>query len=295
MGNDMKHLSKIIALDIKAAIQAFNADDFDSANTFANRAMANAVMGKNRELILPGFFMKDLVISYGIIQVHRGSALATAKTVGNKHLKVLEKMLDKEKMDENELWSLFYKMSLELRDFLKSNFEKDTYTSDDYEFSHEAFIWLLSYLKEKKALLSNPKNHLLKGIINEMDRIFKVHGGFESEVYAISMLKALDRYYDYFRVAYRTNETIEEEKVKSVIFPYIDQIVSIVSSGKNDLNEIMEVLWKLVSGWRKFFIEYMELQPRGVAVEKAIELPEEAKRKLTESVTKALEGEVKVK
>jgi hypothetical protein len=128
-----------------------------------------------------------------------------------------------------------------------------------------------------------------------MDRIFKVHGGFESEVYAISMLKALDRYYDYFRVAYRTDGTIDEEKVKSVIFPYIDQIVSIVSSGKIDVNEIMEVLWKLVSGWRKFFIEYMELLPRGVAVEKAIELPEEAKRKLTESVTKALEGEVKVK
>jgi hypothetical protein len=291
----MKHLSQIIKLDIKAAIKAFEADDFDHMNIFANRAMANAIMGKKKELILPGFFMKDLALSYGIIQARRGTALQTAKVVGNRYLKSLEKMVDKGELNDKELWEIFYKLSLDLRVFLRSDFEKEAYTSDDPEFAHSAFIWLLKYLKQRKDVLLNPRNLLFKGIINEMDRIFKVHGGFKSEIYAISMLKALDRYYDYFRSAYRTNGTIDEEKVKSLIFPYVDEITSIVSSQRVNMSKMMRVLWELVSKWRKFFIEYMELRRPGIAIEKAIELPEEAKRKLTESVTKALEREVKAK
>jgi hypothetical protein len=57
---------------------------------------------------------------------------------------------------------------------------------------------------------------------------------------------------------------------------------------------VTETLWELVKAWRQFFIEYMEL-PRPTKVERGIELPEEAKRKITESVTKALEKEIGVR
>lgn len=291
----MKHLSQIIKMDLKAAIQAFEADDFDSMNVFANRSMANAIMGKTKNLILPGFFMKDLALIYGIIKAYRGSTLSTAKVIGTKHLKSLEKMLSQEKLSEKELWKFFYRLNLDLKEFLKDDSEKNVYTSDDPEFSHAAFMWLLNHLKEGKTLLLNPKNRLLKGTLNEMDRIFKVHGGLESEIYAISMLKALDRYYDYFRFAHKIDGVIDEERVKSKIFPYVDEITSIVSSRRVSMSRMMKTMWELVSEWRKSFIEYTELRRRGIAVEKAIELPEEAKRKLTESVTKALEREVKVK
>jgi hypothetical protein len=244
---------------------------------------------------LPGFFLKDLALSFGIIQARRGTALHTAKVVGNRHLKSLEKMVDTGKMNDKEFWELFYKSCLDLRVFLRSDFEKEAYPSDDPEFSHAAFVWLLNYLKQRKTVLLDPRNLLFKGVINEMDRIFKVHGGFQSEIYAISMLKALDRYYDYFRRAHSPKGTIDENKAKSMIFPYVDEITSIVSSRRVNMSKMMGVLWELVSGWRKFFIEYMELGRPGIAVEKAVELPEEAKRKLTESVTKALEGEVKAK
>ena len=93
-----------------------------------------------------------------------------------------EEMLEKEDLNAKEFWKFFYRLSLELKDFLRDDFEKNAYASEDPEFSHVAFIWLLNHLKERKTVLLNPKNALLRGTINEMERIFKVHGGYESEI-----------------------------------------------------------------------------------------------------------------
>jgi translation initiation factor 2 alpha subunit (eIF-2alpha) len=58
------------------------------------------------------------------------------------------------------------------------------------------------------------------------------------------------------------------------------------------INEADALLWNLVKTWRELFIQFGELLPPGVALQKGIELPEDLKKKLTESITKTLEKEM---
>jgi hypothetical protein len=132
---------------------------------------------------------------------------------------------------------------------------------------------------------------LLEGTINEMDRIFKVHGSLENGFYTLSMLRALQRYYSYFAIAYKKEDKIDESEVKK-IFPYIERIKKILLAEKLDINEVTNVVCELTTKWRMLFIRYMEIQPT-IGIERAIQLPEEVKSRLTKSVTQAMEKEVK--
>jgi hypothetical protein len=285
-------LKKIIELDTKSAIQAFKANEFSIMNAFANRAMANAIMGKDKKLVLPGFFLKDIAMNYGIILVQPDSAISTAKTVGNSYMESLLGFMAKiDDVKLEDLWKSFFKFSLEIKEFLKDTFEKDNYSSDEPKFGNEAFLWLLNYLDESKEILVEPRNRLLEGTINEMDRIFKTHGSLENGFYCLSMMRALQRYHSYFGVAHKKEDKIDPSEVKK-IYPYIERIKKFLSNEKVDIDEVMNVVWELTSNWRLLFIRYMEIQP-SIAIERAIQLPEEVKSKLTKSVTQAMEKEVK--
>ncbi len=290
----MENINKIIELDIKAAVQAFKANDFSTMNTFANRSMANAIMGENKKLLLPGFFLKDLALTYGIIFAQKDSAISTAKTVGNSYLESVLSIT--RKPDEKKLgalWKEFFDFNLKIKTYLKDDFERDNYMSDDPNFSHEAFVWLLNRLDESKNVLVNPRSLLLEGTINEMERIFKVHGCVERDFYTLSMMKALQRYFSYFKIAYRKEDRLDEEVVKTV-FPHIEKMKKVLSNEKIEIEGIMDEVWNLTTKWRIFFIEYMEIKA-SISIEKAIQLPEEVKSRLTKSVTQAMEKEVKEK
>jgi len=288
----MENLKKIIELDTKSAIQAFKANEFSIMNAFANRAMANSIMGKDKKLVLPGFFLKDLAMNYGIILAQPDSAISTAKTIGNAYLQFLLDCVNKiEEIKLEDLWKTFFDFNLKIKEFLKDTFEKENYSSDEPKFGNEAFLWLLNYLDESKKILIEPRNRLFEGTINEMDRIFKVHGSLENGFYALSMLRALQRYYSYFGIAYKNDDKIDENEVKK-IYPYIERIKKVMLVEKFDINEVMDVVCELTASWRMFFIRYMEIQPN-IGIERAIQLPEEVKSRLTKSVTQAMEKEVK--
>ena len=148
------------------------------------------------------------------------------------------------------------------------------------------------FLKKNTEILFDKNNLLLKGILNEMNRIFRVYSGELSEIVLMSLVKALDRYYEYVRKIYeRPNNLIDEERVKQDVLPYIDQIEKVCRS-KLKLSEADSILWNLVRGWREFFIQRMELLTPTVRFERGVEMPKELKKKLSESVTKALEKEI---
>jgi hypothetical protein len=297
-GYKLAEVFQIVRCDIEASIKAFEANDFENMNMFTNRSMANAILGEDKKLVLPGFFMKELVIIFGALEARGGReqhAFSTAKTRGLAYVKLLSQTISEKDFDENKLWAEFHEANSELGKFLMNEFEEETYKEDN-TFSEYAFKWLMDFLEKEKHTLSRPENMLLKGILNDMDRIFRIHGGTLHETYAFSLVRALSRYYDYFIVAHRKNDgTIDEEKIQSMIFPHVEKIKSMYLTKETKALAVTEVLWELVKGWRELFIEYMELRRPTIEVERGVELPEEAKRKITESITKSLEKEVGVK
>jgi len=282
---------KPIEEDFKAAFEAFKSDSFGNMNIFSNRLMSNAIFNKNTKIFLPGFFMKDVATTFELLKTKQSpTAFSTAKSHGFSFIETLQKLLAS--LDEEQLWKEFHSFHNAVRKFEIDSFEEKTY-SDNPEFTKAAFSWLLSYLKTNRNILFDSNNLLLKGILNEMNRIFKVHSGVLSDTVIMSLIEALDRYYDYIRRIYVKPNTrfVDEEIVKNNIFSLIDQIEKIYATDLN-LPEADSVLWILVKGWREFYIQYMELPPLRVAVEKGIVLPEELKKKISEGITKTLEKEV---
>lgn len=287
----MSSLRKATEEDLRAALEAFRKDSFGDVNLFANRIMANAVFDTDTTLFLPGFFLKDAALIFGALKTReKAISYSTAKSHGFKFVEFLQKSLSSS-ITEEQLWKKFHGFLDIIRKFEMSEFEKASY-SDNPEFTKKAFSWLFDYLKKNTEILFDKNNLLLKGILNEMSRIFRVHSGGLSEIVLMSLVKALDRYYEYIRKIYeRPNNLIDEERVKRDVLPYIDQIKKVYRS-ELKLSEADSILWNLVRGWREFFIQRMELFTPTVRFERGIEMPEELKKKLSESVTKALEKKI---
>jgi hypothetical protein len=287
----MDSLKKVIEEDFKAAFEAFKSDAFDNMNVFANRIMSNTIFGDDPIIFLPGFFLKDVSFTFGVLKTRKSvAAFSTAKSHGFSFIENLGKLLSS--LDEEQLWKEFHVFNDKIRKFEMDEFEEKSY-SDNISFTEESYKWLISYLDSNKNMLLDPNNFLLKGIITEMIRIFRVHSGALSEMVLVYLLIALDRNYDYIcRVRERPDiRVINEQKVKECILPFVDQIVKAYNQGLK-IAEADVILWNLVKSWRELFVLYMELPPPGFALQKGIELPEELKKKLAEGLTKTLEKEM---
>jgi len=288
----MENLHRAIKEDMNAALEAFRNDSFDLVNIYANRIMSNAVFGSDTKVFLPGFFLKDVGWTFSVLKSReKPAAYSTAKSHGFKFIESLKESLSP--LDEEELWREFQSFNDVIRKFEMSDSEEGSYSGNP-EFTKNAFVWLLGFLKDNTNVLFDSRNLLFKGILNEMNRIFRVHSGGVAETVLMSLVKALDRYYDYFRRANeKPNKRIDEEKVKNEILPYVDRIEAVYMnpSGLN-LRDADAILWDLVKGWRCFFIQWMELPSVRLVPEKGIALPPELKKKLSESITRTLEKEI---
>lgn len=155
---------------------------------------------------------------------------------------------------------------------------------------------LARYLKENKELLLEEKNRLLDSILIELSRIINVHGLDRHTLVFYSLLIALKDYYRYLLYAESREGIIKDkEEFKRKIFPYLDKIVNLEPN--LDPGELYkqsnEILGDLASKWRSYFINYMEPVEREVIFERKppIEIPKEAKEKLTETIVEAIKRE----
>lgn len=283
--------------DLAAAVEAFRADNFDAMNVFANRIMSNAVIGGNRKLALPGFFLKDIAFDFGNLKALATTAtFSTAKSLADQYVSSLAEKSSESDFDENQFWADYHRYLERTFKYAMDEFEGEAYKTANPEFTHKSFIWLIQYLDRHKDTLLDPKNLLIKGVHNEMSRLLKVHGGEVADTYAISLIIALDRCNDYIRAT--ASEDAFPTRVKDEIMSYVEKIVQMFSgSGETtpEPDSVNSTLWELIYRWREYFLQYMERPRRLVQPEKGIELPEETRKKLTEAITKALESETKPK
>jgi hypothetical protein len=287
----MSELEKVITEDLKAAIAAFKDDSYDTANILANRIMSNAIFGQNSKIFLPGFFLKDVAFHFGLLKARSSSmAFSTAKSHGFTFVDSLSKQLPT--IDEKDLWNRFLLYNEKMRSFESTDWENKSY-SVNTKFTNESFKWLLTYLQQNKSALLDPRNFLIKGMINEMTRVYKAHSAELKDFASLYLIIALDRNYDYIcRIWNRPDmRLIDEEGVKKFIFPAVDKILSL-SLQEFKIEDVDALLWDLVRQWRESFILYGELLSPAVALQKGIEIPEELKRKLSDSLTKTLENQM---
>lgn len=292
----MRHLvTGPLLEDLKALHLACEQDDYENMNIFANRVMSNAIVEDNGKFLVIGFLLKDAAIEMMELTARKqASALATAKALVMKFVEKMDQLARSEDFKEDEIWSEYVDLSERIRKFHLLPIEEKSY-SDHHEFTRKVTEWILEHVEKNREILLESRNQLLTGALNELGRVYRIHGADKREIIILSLFTALDRVYDYARFASVRGADLDAERVQEATFPYLDRIIAIARTEPR-IEDVDALLCELVTKWREAFIRYMELRPRpGIAVEKGIQLPEETKKRITEAVTKALEAKEKAK
>ena len=277
---------QVIEQDVKAVYSAFQNDDFANMNLFSNRIMANAILSEDPRLTLLGFSLKEIARIYGGIKARKDlTTFATAKSLGDVYIRSINL-----KGDANEFWEQYHLFYNKIRQHQQDEYEKESY-KENIQFTRFAFHWLIQKLSEDRDMLFKDHNQFVRGILNEMGRIFRVHGGELVDLYTFSLVRALQLYYDYTN--YFSKKERKEVITKSVL-PYVDEMTKTLLRESVDPEEVTLLLQRIIVDWRIAYIHFME-RPRFVPIEKeeGVPITEETKRKISETVTKALEEEVK--
>ncbi len=283
----------IFQQDLKAVKNSLEKDDFDNLNIFANRVMSNSYIFNDLEKMICGFMLKDLaLILLPLEQVKSSKSKSTAKALAAGFFKKIYDQ-SKDQISTENLWSEYYKFSNAVRVNTLTEHEDVAYSGENNEFTHEAVKILLTKLEEKKNNLLNPSSLLLNGILNEIIRLYKVHGGQLSDEFAYALIAALERCHNYITAILGNTETFEEE-VNSKIIPEIQKITEIMKkveeNGGKWIREIDEKIFQLSKQWREYFVLYMEYGK--TAKERVIRIPDESRKKLTEAIARSLEEEL---
>lgn len=279
--------------NIEVASLYFKTEDFQLMNVLGNRIMSDSMFGNIRDFALFGFFVKQMALSYLNLKPRiNDSDFLDAKLVGEKYLENL--LAASENYDIVKSWSDYHNWNIKIIKYSTSDIEnnvKDIY-GDNPKITENVRHWLVDFFVTDREILYDSKNNFIKGIISEFQRVGLAYGYQVIDTIIFSCLVALDRYYEYFVFQHTTeNGLIDKETVKTTIFPYIDKIKQFSSSSEVDYEEVTHLLWQLIKSWRESFIHYIEL--RRETTPKPIELSKEAKKKLSETVSKALQKEVK--
>lgn len=280
-------ISQVIKQDLKAASSAFDSDDFRLMNIFANRIMSNSILGEDSRSTLVGFFLREIARIYGQIKAREELTIfTTAKSHGYAYIKSI-----KLENDVQAFWEQYHDFLDKTREYTLNKHEKESYEKD-IKFTHFAFSWLLERLDRDRTIFFNDKNQFLRGILNEMDRIFRCHGGELIDLYALSLLKALQLYYDYIDYFFGKDE--KHEIIEKSLLSYVNEITKALSKDTIDSKEVIHILRRIIVDWRLYFIYFME-RPQIVQIreEEKVPITEETKKKISEVVAKAFQEEVK--
>jgi len=280
------NILQVIEQDVKAAHSAFRSDDFALMNIFSNRIMSNAMLSEDSRLTLIGFCLKETSRIYERMKAREElTTFATAKSLGDVYIRTIDL-----KSDIKQFWEEYYLFRNKIRQYQQSKYEKESY-EENVDFTRFAFRWFIQKLDEDRGMLFKKNNQFVRGIQNEMGRIFCVHGGELVDLYALSLVRALQLYYDY--TDYFSKDERKEVINKSLL-PYVDEMAKTLAKGTVDHEEVSSLLRRIIVDWRMAYIHFME-RPRLVPIEreKGVPITEETKRKISETVTKALEEEVK--
>ena len=282
--------------NMEVAVLSFKVEDFQLMNIIGNRIMSDSLFGSSENFALFGFFVKQMALNYLNLKPRVSqSDFLDAKLVGEEYLDILLSSSNDININIDESWADYHRFNIRIQQYNDaSDIDKrikEIY-GDNPNITENIRHWLIDFLIKDREMLYDRKNNFLKGLISEFQRVGLAYDYGVTDTIIFSCLVALDRYYEYFVFQYTDeNGVLDTEKVKTTFFPYIDTVKQFSSSSELDYKEATHLLWQLIKSWRESFIYYTELPYK--TVQKPIELSKEAKKKLSEAVSKALQKEVK--
>jgi hypothetical protein len=295
IGECMDYPFDIFREDLQVAKNALEEEDFRTFSIISNRVMSNAIFGTERKFAIVGFMFREISMLLAQIKaITKPTPYSTALALAKEHLKKVLKDTSSPGFSEATLWPTYAKFLDQIRSYELPEFEAKTYRTD-YRFTRGVYSSLLAYLGSNKSRLLNPRNQMLNGILNEMVRVHRSHGGELPEVYVASVMYLLS-WCDQYPKAVANSQEEFEKMVNEEILPLVDRAI-VALKEPLDAETIGQLVWDLIRRWRYYFIEFMEQS--GTIIEtqrqKSIPLPEETKKKLSTAITKSLEEQVKKK
>ena len=281
--------------NMKVATLSFKMEDFQLMNVIGNRIMSDCLFGDNENFALFGFFVKQMALNYLNLKPRIAqSDFLGAKLIGEDYLGILLSTSLDVNIDMAKPWADYHEFNIKIQQYSASDIDKSIREiyGDNPNITENVRYWLIDFLVKDREMLYDSKNNFLKGLIDEFQRVGLTYNYTIIDTAVFSCLIALDRYYEYFVFQYAAeNGVLDTEKVKTTFFPYIDKVKQFSSSKELDYGEVTHLLWHLTKSWRESFIHYSELPYK--TVQKPVELSKEAKKKLSEAISKALQKEVK--
>ena len=281
-----------IKQDMLVAIEALKRDNFDLVNIIGNRIASDSMIMKRNELIITGFLLKEVSIEIRRVKEINEKNLTRCKDTGRKFLEGLLSLLE-DKIVNKEIWEKYQNYEKEVRKYLISDIESSIY-KENPDFTKETRTMLLEHLTGNKRLLTKRDYRSVEGIASEISRVINAYGFYPEDLVFYLVMKVFSSYYNYFIYDYYLEES-EEEKTKKEkeINSYIDNIYELFSAG-NNLNDLYEgstkIIGELGTKWRAHFINLGEIR---MIVERGIELPPEAKKKIEEGIAEVFERKIK--
>lgn len=287
---------EIIKEDLKVARKYLGDNNFESVNIIANRIMSNLLVAEGIEKILMtiGWILRDISGEMNLTRAYKDkSKISNAVNEAKTSLDKLIEMLAKNEHTEQKILEIYFNYQKRVRKYLLPVQEDAVYTIKP-EFTRKVNLMMIKHLLDNRKLLLQGNNNLIKGIISDISRCINEHGAKEADYILYLVFRAFDSYYDYalYSEIGIDGKIKNVESLESKLSSYIERIEKMVPMMDGDLEELckysVDILVDLAIEFRTYYINYMSIY---TPVKKMIEMPEEAKKKIGETIAKAFEEE----
>ena len=293
----MSLINQVIKEDLKVA-KKYVEKRPELVNVIGNRIMSDILVADDDEkiLMLVGWIVRE--ISGNLTNIDRSgneSKFTNGIAISKDYLDKLIALVSKNSYTDIKLCELYVNYEKEIRIHILPESEDDIYTKKP-EFTRKVSLHLIKHFIENKKLLLQENNHLVNGLINDMGRVINEHGAKEGDYIIFLIFKAFDKYYDYalYNVLEFGTKIENKDQLESKLNPYIDKINELVPLLMEEKNEELykhsgEIFIDLGIEFRMNFINFSDIYIP--TLKKELELPLEAKERISESIAKAFEEE----
>lgn len=293
----MSLINQIIKEDLKIA-KKYVKKKPELVTVMGNRIMSDLLVADDDEkiLMLVGWILREISGNlFNINRLRSESKLVNGIDISKKYLDKLIDLVSENTYTDIKLCELYASYEKEIRIHILPEIEDNIYTKKP-EFTRKVNLMLISYFLENKKLLLQENNQLINGLINDMSRVINEHGAKEGDYTTYLIFKAFDKYYDYAIYSEMGfDKKIEnKEQLESKFDPYIEKIYQLVPLLIEDKNEELytlsgKIIVDLSVEFRKYFINFSDIYIS--TLKKELELPQEAKERISETIAKAFEEE----
>ena len=284
----MEAIFTIIGQDLEVATKAAEADDYNTIRIVGNRIMMNLFITEEIKLMLLGYMVRELGAELRAIKANKRASYADSKKESIAYLKDLESLITSGRSDSKIYWEKFIEMEIKSRKFLLDKYDSSVYDDQD-EFAKEFSLKLLDTFYSLKKDVHALKNHVIM-MTFELSRNFNQHSGKEALIIYL-VFKAFMEYYSYYIIeAEHSLSKNRRKKSEEKLTAYVDKIYELKTSISNadelysKSNNIIDSLGRDVR------LNYLSYGVREEKVEQKLELPEDTKQKIGETIMQSLQN-----